>query len=693
VVPEINSQNNHRQNDAMTSQSFRIGRWLVTPARNRISSAGSDKTIEPKVMRVLEVLIRRQGLVVSRSEIEDSVWPNALIGDKTLTRAISEIRKAVGDNADQPEFVETVARRGYRLIPKAIPLEKPANARHRILYTVAATTFVIVIVLAALSTRERNLDVHPWRQLTSRLGLELTPSPSPTGDLIAFARTPRGEATTSIFVKQANSQSDLRLTNNNGFDISPRWSPDGSQIAFMRYDESSCEILVTAALGGDTRKIAACRLHPRRVNFAPTLDWAPDGERIAYVDRAENGQGRCIMIANLNNGTTTVVSAPSMTECLDDVDPVFSPDGDSIAFTRFFRRSVGDLFTIDLTDGTTTRLTEDYRTQLGVAWDSDSSIIFSSDRSGTYRLWRVEIRTRDIQWLPAVGWNIKRPSISRAGTIAYENWRYDMNIWSGDSSNSTPTRLIASTVWDFHPGLSPNGTQVAFVSNRSGSFEMWLLEDDGNGRQLTHSSNRVVGFPSWSPDAKRIAYVLQAKDRFEIAVINLDGSEVTRIRSNGDAIAPSWSPDGNSLVYGSDLTSEWQIRKYTFADGKEHQLTKSGGYRGAIMSNGDLYYTKPGESGIWRQRTNLDEEMVIDDLPVANWANWQLIEDRIVYVPATGGGLIVWDSLNPDDAEKILTQAIGSANAQSVQVTNDLKKILWAQLDDVEADIVVGEID
>ena len=644
-------------------------------------------------MQVLEILIDRRGDVVSRAEIEDLVWPNSVIGEKTLTRAISELRRAFGDDAGKPAVIETVSRRGYRLIHPAVEIVDSPRSRTLMPAAAAAIVLGLIAVWIVVSRDSPTRDVRPLRQLTSEPGHELTPSPSPSGELIAYAKTPKDEASTSIFIKQSSGRSELRLTDDAGFDISPRWSPDGGRIAFMRYDDATCGIHVVPALGGDVTSIAQCQLHPRRVNFAPTLDWSPDGSRIAFVDRPDGDDCTDIVVIDLDSGKKSALSTSSASACVNDVDPVFSPDGKHIAFTRFIQRSVGDLYLTALDDARTRRLTEDYRSQLGIAWESNTSIIFSSDRSGTYRLWRVDVDTREIRWVPSDGMNIKRPSVNSRGTITYENWLYDVNIWTRNAGDSTPRQLVASTVWDFHPGISPDGAEIAFVSNRSGNFELWLMEQDGDARQLTHSANRVVGFPAWSTDGQRIAYVLQEKDRFVISVVARDGAMVMRIGAEGNMIAPTWSPGDELLVYGSDVTGEWEVWTYDPARGQHRQLTDSGGYRGMISSQGDLYFTKLGETGIWRKRAGFPEEKIIDELIRTDWANWQIVDDKIVFPSPSGGELLVWDWRSPGGYSAGPAIATRSANAQGVQVSKDMNKAIWTQLDRTEADVFVGRID
>jgi DNA-binding winged helix-turn-helix (wHTH) protein len=101
--------------------SFRLCEWLVEPSLNRLSRGGTTIQIELKVMDVLVCLAERAGEVVTRQGIVDRVWATEFISDNTLTHAITEIRNALGDDARNPSFIETIHRRGYRLIAPVEP--------------------------------------------------------------------------------------------------------------------------------------------------------------------------------------------------------------------------------------------------------------------------------------------------------------------------------------------------------------------------------------------------------------------------------------------------------------------------------------------------------------------------------------------------------------------------------------------
>jgi len=101
---------------ARTTVSFLVGEWLVAPSLNRLSRGEDTVQIELKVMEVLVHLAGRPGELVTKRELIDAVWKVEVITDGTLTRAIALLRKALGDDARNPRFIETIPKRGYRII-------------------------------------------------------------------------------------------------------------------------------------------------------------------------------------------------------------------------------------------------------------------------------------------------------------------------------------------------------------------------------------------------------------------------------------------------------------------------------------------------------------------------------------------------------------------------------------------------
>ncbi len=170
-----------------------IGDWLVQRDLNRITKDGKSIQLEPKVMEVLVFLARNPGEVLSRQDFHEAIWPGTFVGDEVLTYSISELRRALGDDARNPRIIETIPRRGYRLIaPVSLPektekMPEPSpeesspprvrNGDRRIYLIGAAGLTLCVILLLAW--------YHPWSSALAPTDfILLTDFANSTGDAV-----------------------------------------------------------------------------------------------------------------------------------------------------------------------------------------------------------------------------------------------------------------------------------------------------------------------------------------------------------------------------------------------------------------------------------------------------------------------------------------------------------------------------
>jgi TolB-like protein/DNA-binding winged helix-turn-helix (wHTH) protein len=107
----------------MPVHAFRLGEWLVVPSQNLVALDGVPTHLRPKVMDVLVVLAASGGEVVANEAILEAVWGKRFLARSALSGAVCELRKVLGDDTQQPRFIETVAKRGYRLVAPVTPAE------------------------------------------------------------------------------------------------------------------------------------------------------------------------------------------------------------------------------------------------------------------------------------------------------------------------------------------------------------------------------------------------------------------------------------------------------------------------------------------------------------------------------------------------------------------------------------------
>src|ERR1700694_2662055 len=115
---------------APSEERLQVGNWMVEPALNQLSTTGKTVKLEPKTMAALIYLANRPGQVVSREALLSALWPGIVVGDDSLTQVVIKLRKALGDDSDEPAHIQTITKRGYRLVA---PVVRPAEVSSKLL--------------------------------------------------------------------------------------------------------------------------------------------------------------------------------------------------------------------------------------------------------------------------------------------------------------------------------------------------------------------------------------------------------------------------------------------------------------------------------------------------------------------------------------------------------------------------------
>ena len=696
--------------------AFRIAGRLVQPATNRVSFGGATVTLEPKIMQVLLRLAASPLEVVTKEALLSSVWNGTFVTEDVLTRAVGELRKLFGDDAVRPAVIETIRKRGYRLLvapdlggaepahpaasealPAAAASAEPRSARRGTL-AAAAIAAAAVAVAAALLLRRAPRPAGPVRiiPITTFTGNEVGPAVSPDGTRVAFTWERPGEKP-GLWVKLVDAATPLRLTRAPGADRYPAWSPDGQEIAFSRVADGRCALSVVPAIGGPVRTLADCG----RDGVRPS--WSPDGRSIALAARASDGRWRIELLDLASGKRTPLTDPPSGFD--GDWEPAFSPDGKSIAFVRTLTDGVDDLWVVPARGGDARRLTFENRALTGADWTPDGrSLVFSSSRAGLFSLWRLPLSGGEPRLVGGGGSKMKHPSAARTrNAVAYENWNYEVNLWSlplgGGAATSTPgggapapARLtFTADEWAFDPEFSPDGTRIAYVSTRTGAPEIFTTgARGGEPVQVTRLGGPQVSAPRWSPDGRTLVFSARPEGQADLYAVPSGGGTPRRLTSDpGDELAASFSRDGRFVYFASRRGGTWQIWKMPAEGGAATVATRGGGTTAFESADGRLlYFTRPDAPGLWRMpAAGGAEERVSADLRPSSANDWRVTARGIYFREDRG-----------DDAPVVRFLAFGGSSADVVatldeqawagfSVAPDDSALVYGRADRREADI------
>lgn len=402
--------------------------------------------------------------------------------------------------------------------------------------------------------------------LTSYTGREFQPAVSPDGHQVAFVWDGK-DGNFDIYVKQLDGE-PLRLTTNPAHDLYPAWSPDGQTIAFLRAGPDSVRLMSVSSLGGRERTIIELglldvgrwRSNALLMAGGPRPAWSPDGRELLFTKCLQESAACPLHAFDLASGRLRQVT--ESVHNVSDFYPAWSIDCKNLAFVRYVSNSSGDIYLADSPGQPSKRITSDFRDIRGLAWTPDHQIVFSSNRSGPYSLWKLNPETGAITAIHSSGEMAIEPSLSHDGKLlVFTDATINANIWQTDLKTNKTDRLIASSRQNHSAQFSPDGTHIVFASDRSGNWELWTAAADGTGpQQLTHFKAGVVGTPHWSPDGRYIAFDARPAGHSSVFVIPAAGGEPKPLQRNAfEERMPSWSPDGNWIYFNSNRTGRVEI--------------------------------------------------------------------------------------------------------------------------------------
>jgi len=441
---------------------------------------------------------------------------------------------------------------------------------------------------------------------------------------VAFSWDGPDGSNADIYVKSIGPSDPVRLTTDPARDFNPAWSPDGRWIAALRVVGQEFAVLRIPAAGGPQREIAritaerelttACG--PVGCQHESTLAWSPEGNFLFTSSRTGYDSSLAIIRINIETGEKQPITAPPHGAA--ELDPAVSPDGRSLAFLRTSGYAMRDIWIVSLSAGVPAkaapwRLTNDAVDARSPAWTPDGrEVIFSSNRRGRQDLWRLSVSPSGTPTrLAGVGGDVFRVAISPRGQrLLYEQQTSSSCLWKipiGSNERAQPLRVTSTTKEDIFPHYSPDGKRIAFQSDRSGVFEIWVCDGDGsNARQVTAFGTGMSGSPRWSPDGRTIVFDSSVEKNWDIWAIRAEGGSPVRLTRNpAEDVIPKWSRRGDWIYFASTRTGRYEIWKMRADGSSETQVTSGGGWLADESPDGRyLYYKDMGQdtfaATLWR---------------------------------------------------------------------------------------------
>ena len=392
---------------------------------------------------------------------------------------------------------------------------------------------------------------HPtFIRLTDLEGREGYPSLSPDGGSFVFTKSIAGRS--HIYSQRVHGANPRDLSPDPiADDTHPAFSPDGEHIAF-RSEREGGGIFIMGATGESPRRLTT---------FGYSPSWSPDGGEIVFA--TEGVTDPAVRRKSVSQLWRVGVANDKKQQLWkgDGVQPSWSPNGQRIAFWAVDTGSRRSIWTLPVAGGNPTRVTNDDHVNWNPVWSPDGRYLyFASDRGGPMNFWRVPIDQESGKVLGDVE-PVTAPTpwsgfltFSRDGrNFAYATDEGKSNIERMDFDPGTgsvtgpPTPVTGGAREVYSIDTSPDGSRIVFYTTAPRE-DLFVIHPDGTGfRQLTSggSKNRM---PRWSPDGSLIAFYSNRGGAYQAWTIRPDGSDLTLVSDAHPLYNPVWSPNRKQLA-------------------------------------------------------------------------------------------------------------------------------------------------
>jgi Tol biopolymer transport system component/tRNA A-37 threonylcarbamoyl transferase component Bud32 len=544
----------------------------------------------------------------------------ALIVRRCLAKNPEQRTQSAKDVRNQLEDLQHAVDSGELIAPAPTVVV----ARGRSFWRVAAA-FVAVALLGAVGTwmltRSRVQEtpvVTDVARLTHDAGLSEWPTWSPDDSLLAFASNRNGNF--DIYVRRLEGGQEVDVTNNASENFQPAFSPDGNSIAFVSTRASRTRMV---KIGG--RETQQSRTYGGDVWVVPTLGgqarrlapdgnfpvWHPAAQKVAYVSGPE--AHRSILEVPSAGGMphTVLASAASSWEI---ARVRYSPHASWITFDT----ADNEIFIVPLAGGRPRKLVNGFSHE----WEPSGKHLYYAvrDSGGGTRLQSIGIdertgnitgQTSTIGLMTGV---LKDLAVShKSQQLALTETEGSMNLSrlplavGGGAPAGAEEVLSAGQVVDGEPSVSPDGQKIAYVSNRLGHDQIWVLHLDSKRMEVLQPASEDVSIvgPVWHPDGRRlIALRVFADGKLSLWWMAADGSDAEELTSPPGFYnnAEGWpiAPDGRKIVYAADVNGHSQLFEFDLSTRHARQLTVSTDDKfSAIFSpDGRWSCTRPTPTGL-----------------------------------------------------------------------------------------------
>ena len=542
------------------SETFVIGSWTVEPDKLTLSSCERSVSVTPMSMKLLTYFAARQGKLITREDLLRDIWEGRIVSDETINRTIGYLRSSLGDTAKNSQYIQTVPRKGYRLlaVPEKLRTKSTSFALRPKILVLVALAIVLFVLLSFVKTDTSDSSLQLRRTPLETAGYKHVRQPrfSPSGRYLV-SRVEGG----AVLVHDLESGENQSLFANDGFkEFSISFSPSGEEIAFYRsLIESAngvpnCDIVIYNFKSRHSNELGSCD------NLLPfSFSWMPDGQFLLVTERGSSeGEAHLALIDSSTGDLQRLLSSSGK----QYLYPRLSPDGNAVAFVSY--DGPKKRFSINVwgfNDADPLEVTSSLGQIWQVVWGEDNETLYYSVYSGVDEgLWRFELDSGRKDFLYSeslVDFDYSAPINRFAASIGRNREEiYHLR----EFQDQWDSKVILSTNMNNHsPAIHPRGDVLAYVSDQTGKDNIFIKSLNANdSHRVTVPGSVARSSLQWSFDGAALLFREFDQDTSSLVVYSHASEQITLTVE--DAAFGVWSlRPGKLLVVYDDKPGLYEL--------------------------------------------------------------------------------------------------------------------------------------
>ncbi len=585
---------------------WQLDKFRFDPATNVLLEDKGETLLEPKTSALLKFFLENPSRNITRDELLEMVWDGNIVSDGAINRVVVQLRRALGDDEKIKRFIVTVPKVGYRFVMKAQKAElsisqKPRNIGMRVaVILIVISTGVFSYLLMNSNTTLLVAQSEPAISPLLRLSEEQF-DPAMAGDASQLVYAQKTDTGANLFWTKSAKSTPVIIGAKGGNVSSPTWAPGSRALAYQYIQGSVCAFHYIEF--SDEQPTAQQTVYICPANSRSILAFNSDGSKLYFTEQADEYEPSQVFSLDLKSGTKSRISQP-LAEGRGNHYIDINPRTGALLLLSDQTPGQTTAFAIEPKDNSFQRLHNwSFRVDSAV-WGHPANSIIHPDQHPSYQLIETDYSTGKSRVLVSDSRRIKTPKrIANDQDYLFTSYLYNRDIWV----DGQPELSVNSSVMDYLPTLSRNGSKMAFISKRTGKSELWLKDFQSSELKtidIKRTGLVIVGL-DWSFDDRSIVATTSAG----LFVVNFTTpNTVKHFTSKLPAYAARWTKN-NTIIYSVRENSRWILYEIDLQTGNTQQVHENW----ALFLAGDQFSVSANQSGV--PFMNASEPLGLDCAP------------------------------------------------------------------------------